>query len=63
MKEYSDFIRGMGSTIELFPTENDRKLKADFLQNDMEALCKDWENVGQDIRNAIIEVSSSNARK
>lgn len=46
-----DFLRGMRSVITLFP--HDRNIVTPPKHSDADAICSDWEKIGNDMRAAI----------
>lgn len=51
--ELSNFLRGMGSILELFPIETEDENIKIPTESDEEAIRKDWETVGRDIYSVI----------
>lgn len=65
-KTVRNFLRGMGSIVEIYPTRrNYDKLivKVRRHETDLEALRSDWERIGQDMQRAIDIVSNERRRK
>ncbi len=56
-----DFTRGMGSVLEIFPSNNRRDdyLDTPFISSDEDAIKQDWQTVGEDIKSVIAKQVNS----
>ena len=60
-KTIRNFLRGVGSVLELLPPPHESNVGAEFLsRTDAEALGGDWERVGEDLRRSMaLEMNGS----
>ncbi len=54
MTALKNFLKGMGSALDLFPENRKKKGFTLPTHSDAEAIRKDWEKVGEDIQDKIL---------
>ena len=55
-KSMKSFLRGMGSCINIYPRPAPSHIRSPITKSDSEAIRGDWEHIGQDLRNASINI-------
>lgn len=58
---FRNFVRGVGSTVDLWPVPRSYQVNLGFMEADVDALRGDWERVGSDLAAALCRYESEAA--